>query len=94
METIYNVLCRTQLQIRWTGREIDSSYYNQSVIKSIRNTTAKLVQEKYFYVYQRYIRPFKNIMFNEAKTTHDSKTIKNVLTMGTGQRDSKRSVST
>uniref|UniRef100_A0A6P7F496 Uncharacterized protein LOC114326168 n=1 Tax=Diabrotica virgifera virgifera TaxID=50390 RepID=A0A6P7F496_DIAVI len=54
-------------------RKIDGSDYKESVIKTIWNTTAKLVQEKYFCEYQRHIDPFKDITFKEARAARDSK---------------------
>lgn len=54
-------------------RKIDGSDYKESVIKTIWNTTAKLVQEKYFCEYQRHIDPFKDIIFKEARAARDSK---------------------
>uniref|UniRef100_A0A6P7G4Q1 Uncharacterized protein LOC114337629 n=1 Tax=Diabrotica virgifera virgifera TaxID=50390 RepID=A0A6P7G4Q1_DIAVI len=54
-------------------RKTDGSDYKEGVIKTIWNTTAKLVQQKYFCEYQRHIDPFKDITFKEARAARDSK---------------------
>ena len=47
--------------------------YKESVVKTIWNTTAKLVQEMYFKNFNIKIDPFTNIIFKEARDARNTK---------------------
>ena len=54
-------------------RKIDGNDYKESVVKTIWNTTAKLLQEKYFSEFGRSFDPFKDLLFQSARMAQDSK---------------------
>ncbi len=47
--------------------------YKEGVIKTIWNTTAKMLQEKYFKEYNVTVNPFDDIQFKEARDARNSK---------------------
>src|SRR5699024_7917005 len=61
--------------------------YKESCVKTIWNTTAKMIQEKYFNEYGRVIDPFADIIFKSARQARDAKR------KGLQERPEKRKVS-
>lgn len=54
-------------------RKADGSNYKEGVIKTIWNSTAKLMQEKYFNEFGRVIDPFKDLIFQSSRNARDTK---------------------
>ncbi|CAH1099053.1 unnamed protein product [Psylliodes chrysocephalus] len=54
-------------------RKIDGSDYKECVVKTIWNTSAKLLQEKYYNKYSRSFDPLKDIIFQSARNARDTK---------------------
>lgn len=54
-------------------KKLDGSDYKESVVKTIWNTTAKLLTEKYFKEFKIKIDPFSGMDFKDARASRDSK---------------------
>ncbi|KAK4877572.1 hypothetical protein RN001_010078 [Aquatica leii] len=68
-DMIANILKDYAFNIRKRNRED----YKESCIKTIWNTTAKLVQDLYFNKYNRRIDPFSDIVFKAAREARNTK---------------------
>lgn len=54
-------------------RKLDGSDYKEGVIKTIWNTTATLLQEKFYNEFGRKFDPFKDVIFLSARKARDTK---------------------
>lgn len=54
-------------------RKTNGEDYKEYVVKTLWNSTAKMVQEKYFYEFNVAFDPFKDLAFKEARDARDAK---------------------
>jgi hypothetical protein len=68
-EELASILCDWAFNMKKNNGED----YKESAVKTIWNTSAKMLQEKYFKDYKRVFNPFTDIQFKKARNARDAK---------------------
>lgn len=68
-EELASILCDWAFNMKKNNGED----YKESAVKTIWNTSAKMLQEKYFKDYKRVFNPFTDIQFKRARNARDTK---------------------
>jgi len=72
-ETTLEQLAMIMKDFAFNMRKTDGTDYKEQVVKTLWNTVAKVLQEKYHNEYKVSFNPFKDVIFASARQSRDAK---------------------